>query len=76
MSELIDTDENRPGLRLRREGVKAKYPVVLLPGFITTQLELWDGHSCASGAFHQTLWGGLTMVAQLIRNVTCWAEVA
>ncbi|KAF2300666.1 hypothetical protein GH714_015064 [Hevea brasiliensis] len=47
-----------PGTRLKREGLTAQHPVVLVPGFITGGLELWEGKPCAEGLFRKRLWGG------------------
>lgn len=47
-----------PGVKLRKEGVKAKHPVVFVPGIVTGGLELWEGHQCAEGLFRKRLWGG------------------
>ena len=33
----------RPGLAMREKGYRAKHPVVIVPGFISSGLELWDG---------------------------------
>lgn len=47
-----------PGVRLKREGLTALHPVVLVPGIITGGLELWEGRPCADGLFRKRLWGG------------------
>ena len=47
-----------PGLKLRKEGLAARHPVVFVPGIVTGGLELWEGHSCADGLFRKRLWGG------------------
>lgn len=47
-----------PGLKLRKEGLRAKHPVVFVPGIVTGGLELWEGHQCAEGLFRKRLWGG------------------
>ncbi|KAL6558644.1 Phospholipid:diacylglycerol acyltransferase 1 [Orobanche minor] len=47
-----------PGVKLAKEGLKAKHPVVFVPGIVTGGLELWEGHSCAEGLFRKRLWGG------------------
>mmetsp|Transcript_25232 Transcript_25232/g.35571 ORF Transcript_25232/g.35571 Transcript_25232/m.35571 type:complete len:726 (-) Transcript_25232:35-2212(-) len=47
----------RPGYQLAQQGAKAKYPIVMVPGFITSGLELWGGHECARKHFRQKLWG-------------------
>jgi hypothetical protein len=45
-----DRKPDRLGLSLARKGLRAKYPVVLVPGFVTSGLELWAGHECFKGA--------------------------
>lgn len=47
-----------PGLKLRKEGLRAKHPVVFVPGIVTGGLELWEGHECAEGLFRKRMWGG------------------
>lgn len=47
-----------PGVKLQKEGLKAKHPIVFVPGIVTGGLELWEGHQCAEGLFRKRLWGG------------------
>lgn len=47
-----------PGVKLKKEGLKAKHPVVFIPGIVTGGLELWEGKQCADGLFRKRLWGG------------------
>lgn len=47
-----------PGVKLGKEGLTAKHPVVFVPGIVTCGLELWEGHQCAEGLFRKRLWGG------------------
>lgn len=47
-----------PGVKLRKEGLMAKHPVVFVLGIVTCGLELWEGHHCAEGLFRKRLWGG------------------
>lgn len=47
-----------PGARLKREGLTALHPVVLVPGIVTGGLELWEGRPCSEGLFRKRLWGG------------------
>lgn len=47
-----------PGVKLKKEGLAAKHPVVFVPGIVTGGLELWEGHECAEGLFRKRLWGG------------------
>lgn len=57
-----------PGVRLKREGVTALHPVVLVPGIITGGLELWQGRPCAEGMFRKKLWGG--SFAEILKRYT------
>jgi phospholipid:diacylglycerol acyltransferase len=47
-----------PGVKLHKEGLRARHPVVFVPGIVTGGLELWEGHQCAEGLFRKRLWGG------------------
>lgn len=47
-----------PGVKLAKEGLKVKHPVVFVPGIVTGGLELWEGYQCAEGLFRKRLWGG------------------
>lgn len=40
------------GLRLKKEeGLAPKYPFLIVPGFVTSGLELWHGEECARKFF-------------------------
>lgn len=64
--------ESRPGRILRRLGAQAKHPVFLVPGFITTGLELWEGEACAKKYFRQRMWGGMSMINNIALDLDCW----
>ncbi|KAL6566900.1 putative phospholipid:diacylglycerol acyltransferase 2 [Orobanche minor] len=61
-----------PGARLRREGLTALHPVVLVPGIVTGGLELWEGRACSEGLFRQRLWGG--SFTEIFKRPMCWLE--
>ncbi|KAK9131338.1 hypothetical protein Sjap_011825 [Stephania japonica] len=61
-----------PGVKLQKEGLKAKHPVVFVPGIVTGGLELWEGHHCADGLFRKRLWGG--SFGELYKRPLCWVE--
>lgn len=61
-----------PGVKLRKEGLMAKHPVVFVPGIVTGGLELWEGHQCAEGLFRKRLWGGT--FGELYKRPLCWVE--
>ncbi|VFQ96463.1 unnamed protein product [Cuscuta campestris] len=61
-----------PGVKLAKEGLRAKHPVVFVPGIVTGGLELWEGHPCAEGLFRKRLWGGT--FGELYKRPLCWVE--
>nr|AFX73056.1 putative phospholipid:diacylglycerol acyltransferase 1 [Punica granatum] len=61
-----------PGVKLRKEGLTAKHPVVFVPGIVTGGLEFWEGHHCADGLFRKRLWGGT--FGELYKRPLCWVE--
>ncbi|XP_024022558.1 phospholipid:diacylglycerol acyltransferase 1 [Morus notabilis] len=61
-----------PGLKLRKEGLRAEHPVVFVPGIVTGGLELWEGHQCAEGLFRKRLWGGT--FGEVYKRPSCWVE--
>jgi phospholipid:diacylglycerol acyltransferase len=73
---LTSTDRqiNRPGFLLAQEGAQAKYPLVIVPGFSTSGLEVWEGKSCAQSKFRQRMWGGIGTARGLIAEQDCWRE--
>ncbi|XWS18833.1 hypothetical protein CRYUN_Cryun32bG0079000 [Craigia yunnanensis] len=61
-----------PGVKLQKEGLKAKHPVVFVPGIVTGGLELWEGRKCAEGLFRKRLWGGT--FGEVYKRPQCWVE--
>ncbi|KAK3013111.1 hypothetical protein RJ639_010112 [Escallonia herrerae] len=61
-----------PGVKLAKEGLKAKHPVVFVPGIVTGGLELWEGHHCAEGLFRKRLWGGT--FGEVYKRPLCWVD--
>lgn len=71
----IPDPKNRPGYILANKGAKAKYPVVLVPGFITSGLELWAGEECAKKYFRQKFWGSLPIFVQsFFTDMKCYTR--
>uniref|UniRef100_A0A2P2K7C7 phospholipid:diacylglycerol acyltransferase n=2 Tax=Rhizophora mucronata TaxID=61149 RepID=A0A2P2K7C7_RHIMU len=61
-----------PGVKLRKEGLTAKHPVIFVPGIVTGGLELWEGHQCSEGLFRKRLWGGT--FGEVYKRPLCWVE--
>lgn len=63
-----------PGVKLHKQGLKAKHPVVFVPGIVTGGLELWEGHPCMDGLFRKRLWGGT--FGELYKRYICCLFIA
>jgi len=59
---------------MAREGAHVHSPVVMIPGIITTALEIWDGEPCMTPYFRQRIWGTITMFQSLMRDPDCWSR--
>lgn len=66
--------DKRPGYQLAQEGATAKYPVVMVPGFVTSGLEVWGGKECAKKHFRQRLWAALGGARSFLMERDCWSE--
>jgi len=65
-------DSTRPGLIARDAGIHAHFPIVLIPGIISTALEVWEGELCARPHFRQRLWGSALMIRSMLLDTRCW----
>lgn len=75
VSSYTSPQSHRVGYRLAQEGATVKYPVVMIPGFVTSGLELWDGKPCAKNKyFRQRMWGGIGTARQFFTERDCWRE--
>lgn len=68
------SDTIRPGEIAANLSWKAHYPIVIIPGLISSGLELWHGKACAKDYFRQRLWGSLTMLRFLLLDKDCWLD--
>ncbi|KAK9918842.1 hypothetical protein WJX75_007445 [Coccomyxa subellipsoidea] len=64
----------RPGRELAQKGWKPKHPIIIVPGFVTSGLELWAGKPCAARYFRQRIWGSLSMTQSFMGDKACWLE--
>ncbi|CAM6050004.1 unnamed protein product [Sphagnum compactum] len=72
MEKITGPLPDPPGVKLRKEGLYAKHPVVFVPGIVTGGLELWEGKPCADGLFRKRLWGGT--FGEIYKRPKCWME--
>jgi len=73
MSQVLGQKE-RIGVRMARAGARVHSPVIMIPGIITTGLEVWDGEECIRSYFRQRIWGTTTMFQSLLSDPDCWAR--
>ncbi|KAJ3784308.1 phospholipid:diacylglycerol acyltransferase [Lentinula aff. detonsa] len=67
-----DGREFQVGERMKARGLSAEYPVVLIPGVISTGLESWSTSPEYRPFFREKLWGGLNMLSQVTFNRDKW----
>ncbi|ODV90140.1 hypothetical protein CANCADRAFT_26813 [Tortispora caseinolytica NRRL Y-17796] len=65
------------GFYLRSLNLTAKYPIITIPGVISTGLESWyvddQPNACATKAnFRQRLWGSWSMIKAMFMDKQCW----
>lgn len=66
------------GKAMKNEGMAAKYPVVLVPGVISTGLESWSlegTQECPTeGHFRKRMWGSWYMIRVMLLDKYCWLQ--
>ncbi|KDQ55163.1 hypothetical protein JAAARDRAFT_37689 [Jaapia argillacea MUCL 33604] len=67
-----DGREFQVGDQIKARGLEAKYPVVLIPGVISTSLESWSTSPQYRSFFRQKMWGGYSMIQQVTFNRERW----
>ncbi|OZJ01602.1 hypothetical protein BZG36_05278 [Bifiguratus adelaidae] len=65
-----------PGIRVQKEyGLKPHFPVVLVPGIVSTGLESWStAGDCAQKYFRKRMWGTFTMFRAVLLDKECWTS--
>ncbi|KAL0319425.1 UNVERIFIED_CONTAM: Phospholipid:diacylglycerol acyltransferase 1 [Sesamum angustifolium] len=59
-------------VKLKKEGLQAKHPVVFVPGDCDWKLELWEDIVAPMGLFRKRLWGGT--FGEVYKRPLCWVE--
>ncbi|KAI0343373.1 phospholipid:diacylglycerol acyltransferase [Trametopsis cervina] len=60
------------GEAIAERGLSAKHPVILVPGIISTGLESWSTTPEYRQFFRQKMWGGFSMISQVMFNRDRW----
>lgn len=73
-------EPTRPGVKLRSGeyipgvNVTKHFPVILIPGIVSSKLEIWEGKECANGDFRCQYWGSTKMLEALLLRKKCWLQ--
>lgn len=62
------------GSKLREKGYTPNFRLIAMPGYLTTQLEMWEAKACMSLTSRRRIWGGLNMIGQILKDRQCWIE--
>jgi phospholipid:diacylglycerol acyltransferase len=68
----VNYDSFAVGLQAQSEGIKAKYPVIMIPGVISTGLESWGTEESSRQYFRKRLWGSWSMMRALVLDKPNW----
>jgi phospholipid:diacylglycerol acyltransferase len=73
--DTVAYDSFAVGLAASAQGIKAKHPVVMIPGVISTGLESWavnEDIPSSKNYFRKRLWGSWSMMRALITDKAGW----
>ncbi|ORY79434.1 Lecithin:cholesterol acyltransferase-domain-containing protein [Protomyces lactucae-debilis] len=62
------------GRKLKNEGLSLAFPLVMLPGVISTGLESWSTEGCAAPFYRKRLWGSWSMLRCMLTDKACWTK--
>lgn len=62
------------GRRLKKTGLELEYPVVMIPGVISTGLESWVTEGCGAPYYRKRLWGSWSMLRAMLVDKPCWSK--
>ncbi|KAN0081174.1 Lecithin:cholesterol acyltransferase domain containing protein [Tylopilus felleus] len=67
-----DGREFQAGDAMKERGLTAQFPVVVIPGIISTSLESWSTSPEYRAFFREKVWGGFGMLSQVVFNRDRW----
>lgn len=71
---LAQADRQLPGTILAKQGARPAYHIVMIPGFVTSGLEVWSAEQCAQKYFRQRIWGALVQARGFFTERDCWRK--
>ncbi|KAI1007715.1 Phospholipid:diacylglycerol acyltransferase [Podosphaera aphanis] len=72
--DAVNYDSFSVGLNLVAQGVRAKHPVIMIPGVISTGLESWGTTNSSRPYFRKRLWGSWSMMRALVLDKEGWKK--
>lgn len=73
-AEAQTSDAFSVGRKLKKEGISLEYPVVMIPGVISTGLESWVTEGCGGPYYRKRLWGSWSMLRAMLVDKSCWSK--
>lgn len=73
-TQSLTQEKKNVGNELKQQGATANYPIVIVPGFVTSGLEVWSGKECAKAFFRQRIWAAMTGAKSFLVERDCWNE--
>lgn len=70
--EIFTSDAFSVGLLAQSQGVRARAPVVMIPGVISTGLESWGTDEESRPYFRKRVWGSWSMLRALVMDKPLW----
>ena len=70
--QTVDYDSFAIGLAARKAGIEAKFPVIMIPGVISTGLESWGTQEESRQYFRKRLWGSWSMMRAMLLDKPSW----
>ncbi|KAJ9297789.1 hypothetical protein DTO271G3_4010 [Paecilomyces variotii] len=70
--DAVSYDSFSVGLQLQAQGIRAKHPVIMVPGVISTGLESWGTNDESRQYFRKRLWGSWSMMRALVMDKAGW----
>ncbi|UZJ56317.1 hypothetical protein CBS101457_005637 [Exobasidium rhododendri] len=72
--EWIQSKDFKVGRKLHQEGLRSEFPVILVPGIVSTGLESWSTDEEAGGYFRKRIWGTTTMMRTIVLDKENWIK--
>ncbi|KZO93943.1 phospholipid/diacylglycerol acyltransferase [Calocera viscosa TUFC12733] len=73
-AQWLASRDFKVGTELAEKGYNAEFPVIMVPGIVSTGLESWSTSEEARGFFRKRLWGTTTMIRAVLTDKDRWVK--